>query len=512
MQIIKRLQSNYITIVSYLHILLFTYAAISKWIDYDNFIVQLGQSPILSAFAGFISWFVIISELLIVGLLAFPRFQLLGLTASYSLMVAFTAYIYILLNFSDYVPCSCGGILENLTWTQHLLFNTAFVILSAVALVLYPTTVFSKWQSKVMVLLILLLANIGIVAGLYAMSEKITHHHNKFIRRFNHWPAVKKSTLDLQYNSYYFAGQDGKNIYLGNTTAPLLMTVVDTSLQSTKTFHITLHSNPHPLNAAKIKVIGNYIFVVDGRVPFIFRGKVRDWNAAPISGNNDYFSLAEPIDSATIALRIHSRKTGESIMSVFTIGDKNTSQNYPLILQKQFDGVFDTDGTLTNSPEINRSIYTYSYRNQFILFDKNGQVSYRGNTIDTFTHAAIKIAKIKSHNQEKLAAPPIVVNKQTAACNNLLFINSGIMGKFENEVMWTSHASIIDIYDLSKNTYERSFYIYNEDGKKVKSFIVSNDKVYALIAKKLVSYKLGTIITNSYQPTTKKPNNNLLAK
>jgi hypothetical protein len=36
-------------------IILFTYAAISKLIDFENFQTQLGQSPLLSAYAASIS-------------------------------------------------------------------------------------------------------------------------------------------------------------------------------------------------------------------------------------------------------------------------------------------------------------------------------------------------------------------------------------------------------------------------------------------------------------------------
>jgi hypothetical protein len=42
----------------------------------------------------------------------------------------FTAYIITILNFSEYIPCSCGGILQNMTWKTHLVFNIGLVLLS----------------------------------------------------------------------------------------------------------------------------------------------------------------------------------------------------------------------------------------------------------------------------------------------------------------------------------------------------------------------------------------------
>ena len=114
------------------------YAATSKLLDFENFRVQLGQSPLLSAFAGWISVAVPVIEIIIAILLLIPKFRLIGLFASYILMVMFTAYIYIIVNYSAFVPCSFGGILEKMTWNQHLIFNSCFIILAGIAIVLMP--------------------------------------------------------------------------------------------------------------------------------------------------------------------------------------------------------------------------------------------------------------------------------------------------------------------------------------------------------------------------------------
>ena len=116
-----------VDIIAALFILLFTYAAVSKLIDFQKFRVQLGQSPLLTAFAGSIAWIIPSLEILISILLITERFKLLGLYASFSLMTMFSTYIILITQFSIYIPCSCGGILEHLTWNQHLLFNICFL-------------------------------------------------------------------------------------------------------------------------------------------------------------------------------------------------------------------------------------------------------------------------------------------------------------------------------------------------------------------------------------------------
>ena len=123
-----------IEISCYAFVILFTYAAISKLIDLRLFKAQVSQSPLLIDHAEAIVWLVPIAELLISGLLLIPKTRLVGLYLSFGTMVAFTTYIIAILKFSDYVPCSCGGILSSMGWTSHLVFNLAFVLLAIIAI------------------------------------------------------------------------------------------------------------------------------------------------------------------------------------------------------------------------------------------------------------------------------------------------------------------------------------------------------------------------------------------
>jgi uncharacterized membrane protein YphA (DoxX/SURF4 family) len=127
----------FLEIICALFILLMMYAAVTKFIDFEKFTVQIGQSPLLTAFSGWIAWIIPSLEILIAVLIAIPRFRLLGLYAAFSLMVMFTAYIVAILNFSDHIPCSCGGILEKLGWREHLFFNIGFVLLGIAGIVLH---------------------------------------------------------------------------------------------------------------------------------------------------------------------------------------------------------------------------------------------------------------------------------------------------------------------------------------------------------------------------------------
>ena len=123
-------------IICFLFILLFTYAAIMKLMDVQKFTVQIGRSPLLTNFANTAAWGVPISELLIAGMLGITRLRLVGLYAAFTMMVMFTAYIVAILQFSEDIPCSCGGVLESMGWTEHLIFNVGFVTLGLIGILL----------------------------------------------------------------------------------------------------------------------------------------------------------------------------------------------------------------------------------------------------------------------------------------------------------------------------------------------------------------------------------------
>lgn len=130
----KTKKTGITTFISIFFILLFCYAAISKIMDFEKFQIQMTESPLLSAFAGFLPYIIVISEFIIAGLLCYRITQNAGLLASFILMLFFTGYIAHMLLTSENLPCSCGGILEKMSWTQHLYFNIGCAVLAAIAL------------------------------------------------------------------------------------------------------------------------------------------------------------------------------------------------------------------------------------------------------------------------------------------------------------------------------------------------------------------------------------------
>ena len=127
-------RSAIVETIALLTLCLFLYAAISKVMDYTLFREQLAVSPLLNPIATPAAIGLPIAEFILVILLAVPRWRLKGLYASAGLLTIFTIYIIIMMATSDHLPCSCGGLLEQLSWKAHIYFNGGFILLDAIAI------------------------------------------------------------------------------------------------------------------------------------------------------------------------------------------------------------------------------------------------------------------------------------------------------------------------------------------------------------------------------------------
>lgn len=122
-------------------ILLFIYAAVNKMVDFEKFSVELAKSPILNPIASWVVVAVPSIEIVLSIFLIIKPLRLLALYGAFSLMVMFSAYIVAILKFSSYIPCTCGGVLQNMGWREHLIFNIGFVTLGAIGVLMYPARV-----------------------------------------------------------------------------------------------------------------------------------------------------------------------------------------------------------------------------------------------------------------------------------------------------------------------------------------------------------------------------------
>lgn len=119
-----------------LYAILFLYTGISKLMDYRAFKEQLAESPLLGFISKPVALILPWLEFAIILMLILPKWRLKGFYAALVLMVGFTGYVTGLLLYDDKLPCSCGGIIQQLSWPQHLVFNGVFIALAVIGIVL----------------------------------------------------------------------------------------------------------------------------------------------------------------------------------------------------------------------------------------------------------------------------------------------------------------------------------------------------------------------------------------
>jgi len=485
----KELKKYTVEVICLLYILLFVYAAMSKLLQIEHFRIQIGKSPLLSAFAEIVAWGVPIGEIVISLLLTIPKLRRTGLWLAMGLMSMFTTYIFIILTFSSYIPCSCGGILEKMGWKEHLIFNLVFVFLAAIALWFS----FNDKKQRFLKFSVLASSNVAlaslIVILLFLLSEEEVHRNNAFLRRYPHHPVVKGKSIELKYNSYYIAGFNGKTIVLGNSSAPLHLLEIDTSMQNAKPVSIDF-KNPkkYKFSNAQIRIQGSKFFLYDGTVPVIYHGQTKDWKVKGEVTNKISFSELVPIDKG-FGFRQLDKKKNLNVLGILQDGNPMKVSRAELLI-RQTDGIFDTDGLLIYSEQLDKLIYSYYYRNTFVVADaKNLQSNFQGKTIDTVSWANIKIAKEDSSRVHSMIGLPPYIQKWNSTWGKYLFVSSERLGKYESEDA-LKNAIIVDVYNLRDRSYEFSFYLYNQGKEKVQKFKVYRNLLVGLTNNYVVLYKL----------------------
>lgn len=490
MKLTAKTQSLIIEIVSLLYILLFVYAAASKLLDFENFQVQLGQSPLISSFAGPVSYIVPLIEIGISIFLAIPRFRKIALYFGFSLMVMFSAYIFIMINYSPFVPCSCGGILEKMGWKTHLYFNLGYVVLGGIGILSFEESGTKNSTSIKTTVLMLLIAivSVGFIYLVYVGSEKMTHQRNNFTRRFTHHPTKLIGEADLGFNSFYIAGTSKGKVYLGNRSTPLLVTEFDSSLKHKKVHFITIPFTNKKYRSLTLSVLPPYFYLWDGTEAFVYYGSLTDWKAKIWMNQKAFFTAFVPINGNRSAIRAISSKTKENVLGTIGLKDSIAVQLNHHLLSKQIDGQFDTDGTLLYNSQYRKIIYTYYYRNQYVVTDTLMKDRVLGKTIDTTTRAAIKVKYVQSLQGSKISVPVVTVNKRTATYGKYLYVHAGLLGRYEPREVWDT-TSIIDVYDFMASSYVFSFYIDDKAKKKVKDLKIEKDIIYTINGNYLLSYR-----------------------
>ncbi len=131
----KNLSSIILSTTNIALIIMWTYAGLVKLLNFSESRAQILNQPFPQVMSDILLYIIPIVELLIVILIFIPSVRKWGFVLSAFLLGLFSIYIILIKNYLfDRIPCSCGGIISGFSWTQHLIFNTIFLILSLLGL------------------------------------------------------------------------------------------------------------------------------------------------------------------------------------------------------------------------------------------------------------------------------------------------------------------------------------------------------------------------------------------
>ena len=126
-----------ISIIGALLIVMWTYASLSKLVEFSAFTAQLEKQPLPDWSIPILRWTLPVVELMTAWFISRKRILHFGIIMSTLLITAFTGYVILALSGSfGNIPCSCAGIISQLHWKGHLVFNVFFLVIGLIGILL----------------------------------------------------------------------------------------------------------------------------------------------------------------------------------------------------------------------------------------------------------------------------------------------------------------------------------------------------------------------------------------
>jgi putative oxidoreductase len=130
-------KQSIIEVLSTFLLVMFLYTAFSKFFDWASYKRGMQNQHFSDVVTNLLIFTLPPIEIAAGTLLIFTKTRLIGLLTSLMLMLGFTGYVgLIVAGYFLKVPCPCGGALKELTWTQHLIFNSFFLLIAMIATIM----------------------------------------------------------------------------------------------------------------------------------------------------------------------------------------------------------------------------------------------------------------------------------------------------------------------------------------------------------------------------------------
>ena len=252
----------------------------------------------------------------------------------------------------------------------------------------------------------------------------------------------------------------------------------------------------HSFRYIQLQVKPPHFYLYDGTVPVIYRGHLGDTMAHTVSINDCYFSQLQVIDSVNFAFRAQSSRSQTQVLGSLNLDQHPKVTLHESLLEKQVDGMFDTDGQLLYDDLSGDLIYVYTYRNEFLVMDRELNLLQKLNSIDTTTRAKVQVRTL-SDGRHKMDAPRLQVNKTSMVHGQVIFNVSNLMGRFESRELW-KQAAVVDMYRTEKQEYLGSFYVHDRGKDKLSRMLATDKYLFVLRGSEIVRYRFAQSVIEHF--------------
>jgi len=294
----------------------------------------------------------------------------------------------------------------------------------------------------------------------------------------------KKTFLSL-------AGYHDSTIYLsGNNAGQLFMW--DKYLSNPHVLLLRIPPNTKINSRFEMEIDSSGIRLFAGNVPAVYYFKLNGTWFKTVNNLPEVFTRSVSLNPTSFMVRI-IHKRGTLYDAVFA---KYNAVNNELIYEQGISALngdlgFSDDGLLCFDMLTKMAVYVELFSNKITAIDTNLKVVYRKHTIDTISSNRANYNSMKLGDKKEFTntSPKRLINSESYVDRGKLFVKSNLQADNETDNIFSDN-SPIDVYSVKDGSYEGSFYLPNDNGKKVLRFQVFHDLLIALYEDHVMTYRL----------------------
>ena len=468
-----------IALIASFFVLLFAYAALSKLETYETFSFQLSQSPFITRFASVTAWALPLGELLTVVALLIPTTRLLGLYASLSLMTLFTAYIFVMIHYSYYTPCSCGGILSKMSWNTHFYFNIGCVLLALTGILLY--------RGKPLLLVFPgALAPILLVYFLYAFTYQPNKGENGFRRVYAEPAAQPMDTLGGVLSYGMICGTTAHHFYVESAGQKNELLQLNWDLKDKQVCRFGLPAEQKVWSRVQYQVDSPGVSLFAGNGPDVFKGLLGKDLLLRRHYPSGIFMRSVALPDGKYVFRGFRGGNVKGGMAFFYWNPMDTAPASDL----QPKGS-ESDGLLRFDTTTRQLVFIQFYKNGILVLDSAFHPQPLIPTIDTVLHARTSDGTYREGGNLFYSnnTPLFFVNWNADVYDGLVYVNSLLRADNEDRLAFETYSDL-DVYSLKTRRYLYSIKVPRLNGRKLMSFKMTGDHIAASYPDGIVTYHI----------------------